>query len=242
MLRGILVALTQFLLVPWFALFAWIGETLFPGREVTALSGIAWARAAAWAGNVKFIGSGHEYWRDVRPAVVVANHTSAFDVLIVMALAPSPYRFVAKKELFKIPILGQAMRAAGHVPLQRSGSASDIRALQPLKKALGVKALFMFFPEGARTENGRLSTFKGGAFHFAIQNKLPVIPVAICGAHQVQPYPSMRVRSGLIELKVLPPIDSDGLDRATLTQRAYDAIAAALPHDQRPLTDSSAGE
>ncbi|MFN7964328.1 MAG: lysophospholipid acyltransferase family protein [Acidobacteriota bacterium] len=236
MLRGILVALTQFLLVPWLALFAWVGETLLPGREITALSGIAWGRAAAFVGNVKFLISGHEQWWGTRPAVVVANHTSAFDILAVMALAPSPYRFVAKKELFKIPVLGQAMRAAGHVPLERSGSARDIRALASLQKALGVKALFMFFPEGSRTEDGRLSSFKGGAFHFAIQNKLPVIPVAICGAHHVQPYPSIKVRPGVIELKVLAPIDPHGLDRATLTQRAYDAIAAALPHDQRPLS------
>lgn len=237
MLRGILAFLVYFGVVPLLATIAVAGELLLPGREATAWSGRIWSHAMLLVGGVKLKIAGESIWRETAPAVVVANHTSAYDIFVMMASLPSPYRFVAKKELFQIPLLGWAMRLAGHVPIERSGTAKDVRALDPLAAALAINARFIFFPEGTRTEDGRLSDFKGGAFHFAARHQLPVIPVAICGAQHVQRYPSKRIRPGLIELKVLAPIDPTGRDRVALKQAAFAAIAAALPADQKPVDE-----
>ena len=230
MLRGILVALTQFLLVPWLALFAWVGETLLPGREITALSGIAWGRAAAFVGNVKFLISGHEQWWGTRPAVVVANHTSAFDILAVMALAPSPYRFVAKKELLKIPVFGWALGISGHIVIDRGDPQSAIArinaAAEHTERGMGI----LFYAEGTRSRDGKVHEFKKGGVSLALSTQLPVVPMSVSGTRKFLPRSCAVIRpGGRVRIVLGEPIPTTGLtydDREALNQRVRRVVVS----------------
>lgn len=233
MWRGLTLMLAHLLFTPLLSVAALLLDLLFPHREMTARCARVWGSLMCRAGGAKVRLFGSDNWL-TGPAILAANHASAFDVYALMSLMPFPYRFVAKQELFRIPVFGWALRRGGHVALARSGSARDVRVLRQLESAIASHALFLFFPEGERTTDGRLIPFKLGAFHFAIQNQLPVIPVAIRGAQRVQPYPSWRVQPGLIDVEVLPAIPCSGLDRQQLMERTFEALARALPPDQRP--------
>ena len=116
--------------------------------------------------------------------VICANHSSLFDIFALVSSVPPPFRFVAKKELLKWPIVGWALRPAGQIIVDRSNRSAAINNLAraAVRNAPGQ---VIFFVEGTRSRSGKLLQFKKGAFHFALDNELPVLPTAIVGAHEV---------------------------------------------------------
>lgn len=133
-------------------------------------------------------------WR--RCHVVCANHASIFDILALVRLLPPPFRFVAKRELVRWPIFGWALRPAGQIVIDRSNRAAAIAEIEQTAGS-GVQGQVVFFVEGTRSRDGNLRPFKKGAFHFAREHALPVLPTAICGSHGVLGrVPWWRMRPG----------------------------------------------
>ena len=166
---------------------------------------------------------GHDY-------VVLANHRSHFDVFAVIhAFSDRETKWVAKRELEKVPLFGWALRATGQIIVDRSNHEQAIREL---RKNLGTHgATIMFFPEGSRAPTSELLPFKRGGAAFALDARLPVVPLAISGSERVLRTHSLTVRPGTIELIFGDPIPIDSLgpdDRAELTARARDAIESML--------------
>ncbi len=116
-----------------------------------------------------------------REHVICANHASLFDILALVRTVPPPFRFVAKRELLKWPIVGWALRPAGQIVIDRADRA---RALRSIAEAAvrKVHGQVIFFVEGTRSRTGELQPFKKGAFHFAVDYRLPVLPTAILGS------------------------------------------------------------
>jgi 1-acyl-sn-glycerol-3-phosphate acyltransferase len=211
-------------------------------------------RVIAW--NTKFAGNiAQRYWARlllklvrVRVAtrgkvdwdashVLCANHASIFDILALIAIIPPPFRFVAKRELLKWPIIGWALHPSGQIVINRSDRSGAVRKLEE-EAAREIDGQVIFFVEGTRTRTGELLPFKKGAFYFSIEHSLPVLPTAITGSFGVlAKVPWWRLHPGRdIEIvfgrEIAPPGAAGGEARHNGVQQLLDAtreqIAAAL--------------
>src|SRR5262249_60845222 len=115
-----------------------------------------------------------------KPPVFCPTHSSLFDILALVRVVPPPFRFVAKRELLSWPIVGWALRPAGQIVVDRSDRARALRSIAEaaLRK---IRGQVIFFVEGTRSRTGQLLPFKKGAFHFAVDHRIPVLPTAIRG-------------------------------------------------------------
>ncbi len=166
------------------------------------------------------------------PVVAVANHQSWFDVFTLIATLPGHTRFVAKKELGRIPIFGPAWRRCGHISLDRSDRAKAVESLEGAsRKVREDKLTLVLFPEGTRSPDGRLQAFKKGAFVLAIRAGVPIVPIGIAGSRAVMPKGSFRIHPGEIRVRIGEPIPVEGLDHASrneLMSRARAAVAELM--------------
>jgi len=165
-----------------------------------------------------------------RPYVVVANHESFVDILLISHL-PFEMKWMSKSEFFKIPLLGWDMRMAGDIRLVRGEKGAGLKALTETRDRLDKKVSVMIFPEGTRSKSGELQDFKDGAFRIAIQTGLPILPLAVLGTRDALIKHDWRFGVTEAEVRVLEPILTEGLAKADtddLRERTRDVIAAAL--------------
>ncbi len=208
-----------------------------------------WVRLVLRCAGVRLDVSGAEAVDWSKPAVVVANHQSWFDVFALIAALPGRVRFVAKQELGRIPIFGRAWRGCGHIGLDRSDRRQAIESLNRAGEKMHEESLAVtMFPEGTRSLDGRLYPFKKGAFVLAIRAGVPIVPVGMSGSGAVMPKGSFRVRSGEIRIRVGSPIEVAGrehADRDALageSRRAVAALADAALAERRPGRGPGPGE
>ena len=139
--------------------------------------------------------------------IYIANHQSNVDIWVMANVMPLGTRFVAKQEMFRIPVPGRAMTAAGFIRIDRSNRAAAIRSLTQAAESIRAGRPLILFPEGTRSRDGKLQPFKKGAFHLAMLAGVPVVPVAIRGTFEIMPPKSTRVRPGPVEVFFERPID-----------------------------------
>jgi 1-acyl-sn-glycerol-3-phosphate acyltransferase len=163
------------------------------------------------------------------PAVLVANHASLIDILVLFALF-RPFKYVSKQEIFKVPVLGWNMRLNGYVPLVRGSGASVRRMMELCDRHLETGSPLMIFPEGTRTSDGSLQKFKNGAFDLAVRHGVPVYPIVVHGTRQALPREGFVLREHIrARVEVLPPLHpADYPDVDALRDATRDAIAAGL--------------
>jgi 1-acyl-sn-glycerol-3-phosphate acyltransferase len=162
--------------------------------------------------------------------VLMVNHRSHFDSLaIVRALGARETRWVAKRELLKIPLFGYGLRVTGQILIDRK---DHTQALEALRANLGKHgATVVFFAEGERSATGELSAFKKGGAAFAIDAGMPVVPVAVAGSEQVLPKHSLFALPGCIRVAFGEPIETAGLgpaDRERVTDLAHGRVRDLL--------------
>jgi len=196
-------------------------------------------RAARWAlrlGGVRVRARGLENI-PAGVCVFVANHISNIDPPAVAGAIPRRVALLAKKEVFRVPVLAQALRRAHFVPVDRgqreAAQASVDEALAHLRAGVS----YLVFPEGTRSPDGRLRPFKKGSFLMAIRGGVPVVPVAVIGAHRLMGKGSAALRAGDVEVRFGPAVDGSKYSeerRGELAAAIQDAVAAMLPDDQRP--------
>ena len=176
--------------------------------------------------------------------VFAANHQSNFDAPFIFLRIPRHIRFVAKQELYRIPIFGTALKAMGNIRVERTGAESDREAIQSAVERVRTKTSILFFAEGTRSVDGKLRPFKKGAAVLAIDAQVPVVPLAVAGAYEITPKGGLWVRSGRpIVLRVGKPISTTGLtrdDRDMLTDRAHQAVAELLEDGNRRVREMEA--
>ena len=147
------------------------------------------------------------------PYVVVSNHQSQADIPVV-SLLPWEMKWVGKKELFDIPVLGWLMRLAGDIPVDRKDPASRATVLLRAQRKLEQGVSVMFFPEGTRSRDGRLKRFYDGAFALAVQAGVPILPLALDGTMDALPKHGWQFSRADVRLDVLPPVPTTGLTEA----------------------------
>ena len=165
-----------------------------------------------------------------RPYVVVANHQSNADIPLISTL-PWEMKWVAKAELFRLPVVGWMMRLAGDIPVDRGDRRSRVEVLHHARRSLDRRCSVMFMPEGTRAKDARVKAFQDGAFRLAIEAGVPVLPLAIDGTSDALPKAGWRFGPVRCRLHVLDPVETTGLDpsdAAALRERVRQAIVAQI--------------
>ena len=170
-----------------------------------------------------------------RPYVVVSNHESFSDILLISHL-PWEMKWLSKAELFRIPILGWMMWLVGDIPVKRGFGPSAVEAMARCRKVLESRVSVMIFPEGTRSKTAELLPFKDGAFRLAIEAGVPILPLAVSGTSTALRKHDWRFGKSVAEVWVLPPIETTGLQLAdvpalknrvrTMIVEARDVLAA----------------
>jgi 1-acyl-sn-glycerol-3-phosphate acyltransferase len=164
-----------------------------------------------------------------QPIMYVSNHSSMFDIWALFATLPGSVRFVAKRELFRIPLLGRAMLAVGHVPIDRSARKSAFEAYDEAARMIRSGTSVVVFPEGTRSRTGELLPFKNAPFGLAIAAQVPIVPVYVHHTFEILPKGAWRLRPQPIRLLVGRPIATAGLrpdDRERLREEVRAAMVA----------------
>jgi 1-acyl-sn-glycerol-3-phosphate acyltransferase len=169
-----------------------------------------------------------------QPYVFMTNHQSVFDIATLIATLPVSWRFVAKRELTWIPFFGWALRAGGHVIIDRSNHAKAVESLERAAARIRAGTNVTIFPEGTRSRSGQLGEFKSGGFHLAIQAGVPILPASISGSMRITPAKSLRIESGRIHIRYGVPIPTEHLgvdDRDALKDEVRRAILEGLDQE-----------
>jgi 1-acyl-sn-glycerol-3-phosphate acyltransferase len=141
------------------------------------------------------------------PLIFACNHESALDIWVAFKVLPRNFRFVAKQELFRLPVFGWYMRLGGHIPVDRGNHARAVESLRRAGAVVRAGTSLVVFPEGTRSRDGRVQPFKKGSFVVAMEAGVPVVPVAISGSGRVTPKDAIAVVPGTIRVAVGDPVD-----------------------------------
>ncbi len=178
---------------------------------------------------------------DRHPYVIVSNHLSNADIPVISNL-PWEMKWVAKKELFKLPVAGWMMRMAGDISVDRSSATKRVGVFKKCKKVLDNNVSVMFFPEGTRSRSGKMNKFAPGAFELAIMEQVPVVPIVIDGTQGCLPKKTWVFEPDVyVKMKILDPVDTTGMNKdqgLELMNIVRDQIVAQLAE----WRDASASE
>ncbi|HTY13144.1 MAG TPA: lysophospholipid acyltransferase family protein [Candidatus Omnitrophota bacterium] len=146
-----------------------------------------WARMLAWISGIPVKIEGMENLSRNEALVMVANHQGSADILILLAYLPVYFRFIIKKELFKIPFFGWYLRKAGYISVDRGAGDKAHRLMSSAESVLAGGDCILIFPEGTRSKDGKLQEFKRGSLLLAFKAKKRVLPIAISGSFNIMP-------------------------------------------------------
>ena len=189
-----------------------------------------WARGILAASGTRVVIHHPERMRTGEPRVFVSNHVSWYDVLVLVAYLPR-YAFVAKAELFRVPVFGPAARAIGTIPIERENRRAAFAAYDAAADGIRGGRNVVVFPEGTRGTSYALRPFKKGPFVLAVAAGVPVVPTGLHGTIRVLPRGSLWLRAGRVDVHLLEPVDAAGLsydDRDRLAGAVYARMADAL--------------
>ena len=171
-----------------------------------------WSRLTCWLALCRIKVSGRENLDPKQSYVFIANHQGAFDIFLVYGFLNQNIKWVQKQSLRNIPFVGYASEKAGHVFVDNSSVVARIATIKKAKEKLEAGTSMVIFPEGSRTETGKMTRFKRGAYQIAIDMKLPIVPMTINGAYDVLKIGSANLKIGRkMELIIYPPVSTDSL-------------------------------
>jgi len=189
-----------------------------------------WSVLMMWAAGVRVRVHGMENLRSGEPYIFTSNHVSWFDIPALAKILPR-YKFVAKAELFKVPIFGHGMRAVGMVEIQRENRKAAFGAYDVAAEKIRSGNSVVVFPEGTRGRAYPLRPFKKGPFVLAIAAGVPIVPIIVHGTIEIMPKGSLWVHPGTIDVHLLEPVSTTGVDydhREALMQTVRTRMADAM--------------
>ncbi len=213
------------------ALSTILGSMLGFSRSMGYWPGHIWARLFCIICLVRVKVSGRDNIRPHTSYVFVANHQGAFDIFSIYGYLGHNFRWMMKKALERIPLVGYSCRVSGHIYVDNSTPSRTRETMQTAERQLAGGMSVVVFPEGARTKDGRMHPFRRGAFQLAMEFNLPVVPITIDGAYRVMPRSAILPRPGVIKLTIHMPIHAPEGGRhelTTLMDESYKAVASAL--------------
>ena len=188
-----------------------------------------WARTILFCARIPVKVLHPERLAEGRSFVVVANHESFSDILVLLARLPLSVRFLTKKSVFRVPVLGWSIRAAGFVPVDRGNRARSLATVEAALALLKSGRSLVVFPEETRARTDELLPFKSGAALLAVRSGFPLLPIGIAGTRRALPRGTLAISSGPVAMAIGRPIDVAGRsarDRDEVTRQAREAIEA----------------
>jgi len=216
------------------ALTTIIGSILFGGKWWGYWPAHIWAKLFCLLSFVKVSVKGREHISKSTSYVFVANHQGAYDIFAIYGYLRHNFKWMMKKSLERVPLVGYSCRKAGHIYVDNRTPAGIRQTMTAAERQLAGGMSVVVFPEGSRTPDGKVHAFKRGAFTLAVEFNLPVVPLTIDGAYDVMPRNAWLPKPGHITLTIHKPIEapSSGHDLKTLIDSSRDAVLSALPNQQ----------
>jgi 1-acyl-sn-glycerol-3-phosphate acyltransferase len=199
--------------------------------------GVAGARMALWLAGVRLEVRGKENIPGDRAVIFMPNHQSNCDPPAVITAIP-PVLVLAKREFFRIPVLGRAMRMRGFIPVDRRNREKAIQAVEKAVESLKAGYSFLAYPEGTRSADGRLQSFKKGVFMMAIKAGAPIVPISISGSNKIMRKGEISMHPGTVRITLHDPVLTEGCtleDRGRIMEAVRKAILAGLGPEEQPL-------
>ena len=145
------------------------------------------------------------------PFIMMCNHQSALDIYSLLAGLPVSFKWLAKRELFSIPFVGWTMKRAGYVSIDRENPREALKAIEEAGQRIREGMVMVIFPEGTRSEDGKLLPFKQGVFNLALRARVPIVPVGICETNRLQPKGcAIPKQKGIVYIHVGEPVAVEG--------------------------------
>jgi 1-acyl-sn-glycerol-3-phosphate acyltransferase len=240
--RLLLIAVLRILFIALHTLF-WsvpvlLLSSLDPYAERAARLIRFWAKGNLWACGVKVRVHGLERLDPRKAYLFMSNHQSQFDILaLISVLDAFQLRWVAKRELRKVPVLGLCMQRTHQILVDRENRTQAVATIRRVKELLTAGISVLFFPEGTRSKDGNLLPFKPGGFAVAVETGVPVVPITINGSRAIMPSGDWKVRSGEIEIIVEEPIPLDPhISKKTAREELLVKVRQAIAAHHRPGT------
>jgi 1-acyl-sn-glycerol-3-phosphate acyltransferase len=190
-----------------------------------------WASVLVKVMGIKITVEGLENLDPGQHYIFAGNHRSYTDTPVLLSTLPGNFRFMAKSELFDIPLMGHHLKTAGHIPVSLTNPREAVRSLtQAGQKIRDQKLSIIIFPEGGRTM-GELEPFKEGAAILAIKSGTPIVPFGLIGTTEVMQMHSIAIHPGPVRIILGKPIPTEGLDtkqKTVLTERLRNEVAGLL--------------
>ncbi|MEW6440252.1 MAG: lysophospholipid acyltransferase family protein [bacterium] len=191
-----------------------------------------YARTLLLVAGVKTRSTGVEKIERGRPYAIIVNHQSHFDALALVLELPMCIRWVAKKELMRIPLFGLAVASMRNIAVDRSDPLSARKSLEKGVRRLPKGASLLFFAEGTRSSDGKVGRFKKGGFWTAREVRWPILPVAVHGSGRLLPKGSLDFHPGTIEIEVLDPIPAEQVQSMAVDELTERVRRLILEHSE----------
>ena len=205
-----------------------IAVALLAGARRAYHVALMWARLNRWASGARVTARGLENLDRSRSYVFMSNHESNADIIaIAYALQDFQLRWVAKKELLRVPVFGAALRALGSVVIDRTDREAAIEVYREARARMESGVSVMVFPEGTRGPGDALLPFKKGGFVLALETGMPIVPIGVLGTRAVMPRNGWTIDAGEVEVRIGRPIETAGRtldDRNRLIEEVRVAI------------------
>jgi 1-acyl-sn-glycerol-3-phosphate acyltransferase len=224
------VSLNAFIAV-WSILMCLWGVAISPGdkngRRVHFACAVPWARVILRVCGIKVMVKGLENVDSKAPRIYMTNHQSFFDIFALLASLPVDFKFILKQELMKIPFLGPAMKKAGYIGIERNDPRKAVESMKQAADRIKNGASVLIFPEGTRSPDGRLQTFKKGGFNLAVKSGCDIVPIGIRDSFRIAPKGSLRIQKGAFGLSIGRHVSLSGLGKKDIP-RLMEAVRSEM--------------
>ncbi|RJQ62401.1 MAG: 1-acyl-sn-glycerol-3-phosphate acyltransferase [Desulfobacteraceae bacterium] len=191
----------------------------------------SWGRSILFAARIKVTVTGLSDIDPSRSYIYMSNHQSNFDIPVLLSHLAVQFRWLAKAELFRIPLFGMAMRRSGYISIDRTDRRSAFRSLENAAEIIRNGTSVMIFPEGTRSRDGSIQAFKKGGFVLAASSGVPIVPIVMHGTHRIMPKDRLEIAPGSVSVQIQKPIDTSGYTRKTkddLMEKVRETICEAF--------------
>lgn len=204
-----------------------------------------WAKSILFASGIKVSVKGFSNLDPESPCIYMANHMSNFDIPVLQAYLAVQFRWLAKAELFKIPLFGQAIKRAGYISIDRSDRNAAIKSLNTALKMVKAGMSVLIFPEGTRSHDNTIRPFKKGGFILAMNTGVPIVPVIIHGTRGIMPKKQIRIKPGNVILEIAAPVQTSNYSKKTrddLMEKVRSIMYKSIELQQHAQPASASGK